>query len=156
MTQVPNWAKLDFDILLLCPDPGKFSFTPRLFHLSSTSGEFAAREFSHPSRVPDLVSSLPFLQEDLYDAPQPSEARRPRLRHLPAPLLLMLLVSPYQLCSWSIISTRCTCGRAGGLRTARAPVRLVFAGMQTGSVLWRLCCSTAEVSAGRGSAGTNG
>uniref|UniRef100_H3CLH1 Supervillin n=1 Tax=Tetraodon nigroviridis TaxID=99883 RepID=H3CLH1_TETNG len=53
-------------------DPGKFNFTPRLFHLSSTSGEFAAREFFHPSRVPDLVSSLPFLQEDLYDAPQPT------------------------------------------------------------------------------------
>lgn len=68
-------AKLDFEILVLCPDPGKFNFTPRLFHLSSISGEFAVREFFHPSRVPDLVSSLPFLQEDLYDAPQPSEAR---------------------------------------------------------------------------------
>ncbi|XP_056912712.1 supervillin-like isoform X3 [Takifugu flavidus] len=53
-------------------DPGKFNFTPRLFHLSSTSGEFVAREFFHPSRVPDRVSSLPFLQEDLYNAPQPT------------------------------------------------------------------------------------
>lgn len=70
-------AELDSEIPVLCPDPGKFNFTPRLFHLSSTSGEFAAREFFHPSRVPDLVSSLPFLQEDLYDAPQPSEARTP-------------------------------------------------------------------------------
>lgn len=72
-------ARLEFEILVLCPDPGKFNFTPRLFHLSSTSGEFAVREFFHPSRVPDLVSSLPFLQEDLYDAPQPSEGRKPSL-----------------------------------------------------------------------------
>ena len=55
-------------------DPGKFNFTPRLFQLSSTSGEFVASEFFHPSRAPDLVSSLPFLQEDLYNAPQPGEA----------------------------------------------------------------------------------
>ncbi|XP_037643784.1 supervillin-like isoform X12 [Sebastes umbrosus] len=51
-------------------DPGKFNFTPRLFQLSSTSGDFVANEFFHPSRAPDLVSSLPFLQEDLYNAPQ--------------------------------------------------------------------------------------
>ncbi|XP_071394136.1 supervillin [Centroberyx affinis] len=53
-------------------DPGKFNFTPRLFQLSSSSGEFVAAEFFHPSRAPDLVSSLPFLQEDLYNAPQPA------------------------------------------------------------------------------------
>ncbi|XP_062284538.1 supervillin [Scomber scombrus] len=53
-------------------DPGKFNFTPRLFQLSSTSGEFVATEFFHPSRAPDLVSSLPFLQEDLYNASQPA------------------------------------------------------------------------------------
>uniref|UniRef100_A0A3Q1ILP9 HP domain-containing protein n=1 Tax=Anabas testudineus TaxID=64144 RepID=A0A3Q1ILP9_ANATE len=53
-------------------DPGKFNFTPRLFQLSSTSGDFVAIEFFHPSRAPDLVSSLPFLQEDLYNAPQPA------------------------------------------------------------------------------------
>ncbi|KAG7526289.1 supervillin-like isoform X12 [Solea senegalensis] len=53
-------------------DPGKFNFTPRLFQLSSTSGEFVATEFFHMSRAPDLVSSLPFLQEDLYNAPQPA------------------------------------------------------------------------------------
>ncbi|XP_041752746.2 supervillin [Coregonus clupeaformis] len=53
-------------------DPGKFNFTPRLFHLSSSSGEFVATEFFHPSRAPDLVSSLPFLQEDLYQASQPA------------------------------------------------------------------------------------
>uniref|UniRef100_A0A3Q4HYZ5 Supervillin n=1 Tax=Neolamprologus brichardi TaxID=32507 RepID=A0A3Q4HYZ5_NEOBR len=53
-------------------DPGKFNFTPRLFQLSSTSGDFVANEFFHQSRAPDLVSSLPFLQEDLYNAPQPA------------------------------------------------------------------------------------
>nr|XP_020480346.1 LOW QUALITY PROTEIN: supervillin-like [Monopterus albus] len=53
-------------------DPGKFNFTPRLFQLSSTSGDFVATEFFHLSGAPDLVSSLPFLQEDLYNAPQPA------------------------------------------------------------------------------------
>ncbi|XP_068196002.1 supervillin isoform X2 [Antennarius striatus] len=53
-------------------DPGKFNFTPRLFQLTSTSGEFVATEFFHPSRAPDTISSLPFLQEDLYNAPQPA------------------------------------------------------------------------------------
>ncbi|XP_056247529.1 supervillin-like isoform X3 [Seriola aureovittata] len=53
-------------------DPGKFNFTPRLFQLSSTSGEFVATEFFHLSRAPDLVSSLPFLQEDLYNVAQPA------------------------------------------------------------------------------------
>ncbi|XP_030630520.1 supervillin [Chanos chanos] len=53
-------------------DPGKFNFTPRLFQLSSSSGEFVATEFFYPSRAPDLVSSLPFLQEDLYSASQPA------------------------------------------------------------------------------------
>lgn len=59
----------------LFSDPGKFNFTPRLFQLCSTSGEFVANEFFHPSRAPDLVSSLPFLQEDLYNAPQPGRQR---------------------------------------------------------------------------------
>ncbi|XP_064201879.1 LOW QUALITY PROTEIN: supervillin-like [Anguilla rostrata] len=53
-------------------DPGKFNFTPRLFQLSSSSGEFVAVEYFCPSRVPELVNSLPFLQEDLYMAPQPA------------------------------------------------------------------------------------
>ncbi|XP_077413137.1 supervillin isoform X2 [Vanacampus margaritifer] len=53
-------------------DPGKFNFTPRLFQLTSSSGEFVATEFFHPSRAPDLVSSLPFLQEELYNAAQPA------------------------------------------------------------------------------------
>ncbi|KAJ8395047.1 hypothetical protein AAFF_G00039980 [Aldrovandia affinis] len=53
-------------------DPGKFNFTPRLFQLSSSSGEFVAMEFFYPSREPELVNSLPFLQEDLYTASQPA------------------------------------------------------------------------------------
>ncbi|XP_066573890.1 supervillin a isoform X2 [Amia ocellicauda] len=53
-------------------DPGKFNFTPRLFQLSSSSGEFVAMEFFYPARNPELVNSLPFLQEDLYTAPQPA------------------------------------------------------------------------------------
>ncbi|KAJ8268682.1 hypothetical protein COCON_G00138540 [Conger conger] len=53
-------------------DPGKFNFTPRLFQLSSSSGEFVAVEYFCPSRVPELVNALPFLQEDLYMAPQPA------------------------------------------------------------------------------------
>lgn len=50
-----------------------------------------------------------------------------------------------QLCSWWTTSMRCTCGRAGGLRTARTPARLGSAGTRTGSVPWRLSCSTAKV-----------
>ncbi|XP_051984502.1 supervillin-like isoform X2 [Xyrauchen texanus] len=53
-------------------DPGKFNFTPRLFQLSSSSGEFVAQEFYNPSRAPNLVCSLPFLQEDLYATAQPA------------------------------------------------------------------------------------
>ncbi|XP_043922618.1 supervillin isoform X2 [Protopterus annectens] len=53
-------------------DPGKFNFTPRLFNLCSSSGEFVATEYLYPARDPALVNSLPFLQEDLYTAPQPA------------------------------------------------------------------------------------
>ncbi|XP_072569714.1 supervillin a isoform X11 [Paramormyrops kingsleyae] len=53
-------------------DPGKFNFTSRLFQLSSSSGEFTATELFYPARSPELVHSLPFLQEDLYSASQPA------------------------------------------------------------------------------------
>ncbi|XP_021097678.1 supervillin isoform X3 [Heterocephalus glaber] len=53
-------------------DPGSFNFAPRLFILSSSSGDFSATEFVYPARAPSLVSSMPFLQEDLYSAPQPA------------------------------------------------------------------------------------
>lgn len=53
-------------------DLGKFNFTPRLYHLSSTSGEFVAVELICPSREPNLVNSMPFHQEDLYSVTQPA------------------------------------------------------------------------------------
>ncbi|XP_058525645.1 supervillin isoform X10 [Ochotona princeps] len=53
-------------------DPGSFNFAPRLFILSSSSGDFSATEFVYPARAPAVVSSMPFLQEDLYSAPQPA------------------------------------------------------------------------------------
>ncbi|XP_034717762.1 supervillin a isoform X9 [Etheostoma cragini] len=53
-------------------DPGRFNFTPRLYELSSSSGEFAAVEFLYPAREPRKVNSMPFLQEDLYTASQPA------------------------------------------------------------------------------------
>ncbi|XP_077008807.1 supervillin isoform X13 [Tamandua tetradactyla] len=53
-------------------DPGNFNFTPRLFILSSSSGDFSATEFMYPARDPSVVNSMPFLQEDLYSAPQPA------------------------------------------------------------------------------------
>ncbi|XP_054479379.1 supervillin a [Anoplopoma fimbria] len=53
-------------------DPGRFNFSPRLYQLSSTSGEFAAVEFLYPARDPKEVNSMPFLQEDLYAASQPA------------------------------------------------------------------------------------
>ncbi|XP_067342012.1 supervillin a isoform X4 [Channa argus] len=53
-------------------DPGRFNFTPRLYQLSSSSGEFSAVEFIYPARDPSQVNSMPFLQEDLYEATQPA------------------------------------------------------------------------------------
>ncbi|XP_074918342.1 supervillin isoform X19 [Chelonoidis abingdonii] len=53
-------------------DPGKFNFIPRLFILSSSSGDFSATEYIYPARDPTVVNSMPFLQEDLYTAPQPA------------------------------------------------------------------------------------
>ncbi|XP_031154103.1 supervillin a isoform X5 [Sander lucioperca] len=53
-------------------DPGRFNFSPRLYQLSSSSGEFAAVEFLYPAREPRKVNSMPFLQEDLYAASQPA------------------------------------------------------------------------------------
>lgn len=109
-----------------------------------------ASEFFHPSRAPDLVSSLPFLQEDLYNTSQPGEARtRLSCCSCMSRASLSVLLLSLQLCSWWTTSTRCTCGRAGGRRTASAPARPASAGTQTGSVPWRRCCSTAEVSASR-------
>ncbi|CAK6961185.1 supervillin [Scomber scombrus] len=53
-------------------DPGKYNFTPRLFHLSASSGSFKAEELQSPTRLPGLVMAMPFVQESLYAAPQPA------------------------------------------------------------------------------------
>ncbi|KAM4530110.1 supervillin [Odontesthes bonariensis] len=53
-------------------DPGKYNFTPRLFHLSASSGRFQAKELQSRMRVPDVVMAMPFAQESLYSAPQPA------------------------------------------------------------------------------------
>lgn len=55
-------------------DPGKYNFTPRLFHLSAASGSFQARELQSPARLPGLVTAMPFVQESLFSAPQPGES----------------------------------------------------------------------------------
>lgn len=57
----------------LLPDPGKYSFTPRLFHLSAASGTFRAEELHSPTRLPGVVMALPFVQESLYSVPTPGE-----------------------------------------------------------------------------------
>ncbi|XP_028842753.1 supervillin isoform X2 [Denticeps clupeoides] len=53
-------------------DPGKFNFTPRLFHLSAQSGDFRGVELISPYRVAGVVMAMPFLQESLYAVPQPA------------------------------------------------------------------------------------
>lgn len=65
-----------FSFFFFPQDPGNFNFTPRLFILSSSSGDFSATEFMYPARDPSVVNSMPFLQEDLYSAPQPGTALR--------------------------------------------------------------------------------
>ncbi|KAJ7984425.1 hypothetical protein DPEC_G00354710 [Dallia pectoralis] len=53
-------------------DPGKYNFTPRLFHLSASSGVFEGEELLSPARVTDGVMAMPFLQDNLYSAQQPA------------------------------------------------------------------------------------
>ncbi|XP_028310399.1 supervillin-like isoform X2 [Gouania willdenowi] len=53
-------------------DPGRYTFTPRLFHLSASSGRFQAQELHSPTRLPGVVMAMPFFQESLYSAPQPA------------------------------------------------------------------------------------
>ncbi|KAM3863947.1 supervillin [Diretmus argenteus] len=53
-------------------DPGKYNFTPRLFHLSASSGSFQGEELQSPARLPGLVMAMPFVQESLYSVPQPA------------------------------------------------------------------------------------
>lgn len=70
------------DLLLVCVyvcvclDPGKYNFTPRLYRLSASSGAFEGVEQLSPSRVTGSVMAMPFLQENLYAAPQPGSSHR--------------------------------------------------------------------------------
>lgn len=53
-------------------DPGKYNFTPRLFRLSASSKTFKAEEQFGPTQVTGAIMAMPFLQENLYSAPQPA------------------------------------------------------------------------------------
>ncbi|XP_030649796.1 supervillin [Chanos chanos] len=53
-------------------DPGKYQFTPRLFHFSVQSGTFKGEELINPARVTGVVTAMPFLQRRLYSVPHPA------------------------------------------------------------------------------------
>uniref|UniRef100_A0A8C2BT81 Supervillin c n=1 Tax=Cyprinus carpio TaxID=7962 RepID=A0A8C2BT81_CYPCA len=53
-------------------DPGKFNFTPRLYHLSAQSGTFKGVELISPSHVNVVITAMPFLQDKLYAVPHPA------------------------------------------------------------------------------------
>nr|XP_049599996.1 supervillin isoform X4 [Syngnathus scovelli] len=69
------WAALGgmdrkaYDCML--QNPGKYKFTPRLFHLSASTGTFRAQELHGPSRSPGHVAAMPFVQDNLYEAAAP-------------------------------------------------------------------------------------
>ncbi|XP_033114401.1 supervillin-like isoform X2 [Anneissia japonica] len=54
-------------------DPMEFDFTPRLFHLTSTSGIFKAHEILNPARSNEHACPFPVLQSDLYSVSQPAQ-----------------------------------------------------------------------------------
>lgn len=58
---------------MLCTDPGKYNFTPRLFHFSAQSGVFKGEELLCASRATGVVTAMPFFQECLYSVPQPGK-----------------------------------------------------------------------------------
>ncbi|XP_046807051.1 uncharacterized protein LOC111675850 isoform X5 [Lucilia cuprina] len=53
-------------------DTKKFSYTPRMFHFSSTQGVFTAAELYSPLRCQDVITPYPFTQTQLYNARQPT------------------------------------------------------------------------------------
>uniref|UniRef100_A0A8C9SNL7 Supervillin c n=1 Tax=Scleropages formosus TaxID=113540 RepID=A0A8C9SNL7_SCLFO len=53
-------------------DPGRYTFTPRLFHLSARLGVFQGEELLSPAQMEGVVTAMPFLQETLYGVPQPA------------------------------------------------------------------------------------
>ncbi|CAG2105359.1 unnamed protein product [Medioppia subpectinata] len=52
--------------------PLTFDYTPRLFHMTSSSGEFTAKEILCSYRSGHNVTPYPFTQEDVYSAQQPT------------------------------------------------------------------------------------
>jgi len=62
-------------------------YTPRLYHFTSTTGQFLANEVLSSCRVPDQTSQFPFMQEDLYD----NSVQQPAL---------FLLDAKYELWLW--------------------------------------------------------
>ncbi|XP_067334100.1 supervillin isoform X2 [Channa argus] len=68
-TALGHMDRKAYDCML--QDPGKYNFTPRLFHLTACTGSFQAKELLSPCRVPGLVMAMPFVQENLYSVPQP-------------------------------------------------------------------------------------
>ncbi|XP_037823151.1 supervillin-like isoform X1 [Lucilia sericata] len=57
----------------LCEEESKeFSYTPRMFHFSSTQGVFKAAELYSPLRCADVITPYPFTQTQLYNARQPT------------------------------------------------------------------------------------
>lgn len=57
--------------LSLLKSPNSYEHTPRLFYLTSVSGEFKATEVA-PSGVSDKINPYPFNQNDLYSVSQPA------------------------------------------------------------------------------------
>ncbi|XP_035384801.1 supervillin isoform X2 [Electrophorus electricus] len=53
-------------------DPGRYNFTPRLYHLSARAGTFKGEELLSRSRAPGVVMAMPFHQQCLYCVPQPA------------------------------------------------------------------------------------
>ncbi|RXM99013.1 Supervillin [Acipenser ruthenus] len=53
-------------------DPGKYNFSPRLFRMSGSSGEFIVEEQLSPAWVSNTVMAMPFLQDNLYSTKQPA------------------------------------------------------------------------------------
>ncbi|XP_073774419.1 supervillin isoform X2 [Danio rerio] len=65
-----NQDRKAYDCML--EDPGKYNFTPRLFLLSASGGTFQGEEIFGPAQVTGTIMAMPFLQENLYSAPQPA------------------------------------------------------------------------------------
>ncbi|CAN8011914.1 unnamed protein product [Ixodes pacificus] len=65
-------TKRFFPLAHVLAAPLDFRFTPRLFHATLVSGTFEACEVSCPFQRVDVPCAYPFLQSDLYNAPQPA------------------------------------------------------------------------------------